>query len=488
MPIRARRLVSMVAVGARTVAILIGLGGSELVAQQPPPLPQGAISGIVVDAITGAPLAGARVSLSRADDQRAALPRIVTDAKGRFVLRNLPAAKTYILEAARFGYASTRYGSTAPGQSSAIRIDVAEGQWVADIKIPLWRYGSIGGRVIDERNEPVVGVAVRAFTMRPVSGRQQPVAGPLTTTDDRGAYRLGSLEPGSYIVSVLSVQSTVLATTPEVPSGRPVGALAPEGVGGGRGALVASPGIDVDGRHRLVITNYATPPPPASEQARAYPPVFYPASSHPSGAQALPIGYGDVRTGIDIQIAPVPAVRVSGRIDGAAGATPDLLLRLLPAGSESLGFGAEVATTQLEKDGTFTFLNVPAGDYSLLAQGAVLDFVASTSPNTRVEDAPGYPGQRASVGMLRFVPGINYLSRQAAPAGLWGRMSLSVGNVAISDVVLPMRPAVKITGRFVFADDTARPDVTHDMLITAEPTNGDPSLALLCQVDSLKSA
>jgi hypothetical protein len=449
-------------------------------AQQPPPPPQGAISGVVVDAITGAPLSGARVSLNRTDNLQSGLPRIVTDAKGRFVFRNLPAAKTYFLDAARFGFATTRYGWTGPGQSSAIReittIPVTDGQWVSDIRIPLWRYGSISGRVLDERNEPVVGVAVRAFTSRAISGRQRVVAGPLTTTDDRGNYRLGGIEPGSYIVSVLSVQQTVLSTTVEAPVGRPIGALAESGVGGGRGSFVGTAALDADGRHRLVVSNYATPPAPSSGSARAYPPVFYPASPTLSGAQAIEINYGDTRTGIDLQIAPVPAVRVSGRIDGAAGATPDLLLRLLPSGSESLGFGAEVATTQLAKDGSFTFLNVPAGDYTLLAQAAVLDFVVSASANTRVEDAPGYPGQRASVGSMRGLPGIDYLSRQGTPTPFWGRMGVSVSNVAIDDLVLPMRNTVKVTGRFVFADGTPPPNPTHDMLITMDPLNGDPSL------------
>ena len=88
-------------------------------------------------------------------------------------------------------------------------------QWIDNINIPLWRLGSISGRVVDERNEPLVGVAVRAFSTATIAGQPQLVAGPLATTDDRGIYRLSALEPNRYIVSVQSVQSTVLASTPE---------------------------------------------------------------------------------------------------------------------------------------------------------------------------------------------------------------------------------------------------------------------------------
>jgi hypothetical protein len=228
-----------------------------------------AISGIVTDAVTRRPLAGAVVTLSRIEGGDP-LPRMVTDARGRFVFRSLPPATNYYLQARRFGYAPTRYGWTGPGQSLAIRdillITLTDNQWIDDINIPLWRYGSISGRVVDERGEPLVGVAVRTFSHHSVAGQRQLVAGPLATTDDRGMYRITGVSPGRHVVAVLSVQSTVLVTTPEAPQLRPVGALETGGIGAGRGAFVVGPTIDVDGRHRLAVTNFATPPPPAAGQ------------------------------------------------------------------------------------------------------------------------------------------------------------------------------------------------------------------------------
>src|SRR5204863_10011975 len=105
------------------------------------------------------------------------------------------------------------------------RIAVAQDQWVDGIRIPLWRAGSISGRVTDERGEPLVGVAVRVFSLAIVSGQQQLVAGDIATTDDLGMYRIGSLKPGKYSVAVLSVQSTCLQSTREAPATLAVGQL-----------------------------------------------------------------------------------------------------------------------------------------------------------------------------------------------------------------------------------------------------------------------
>jgi len=436
----------------------------------------GAISGVVTDAMTGAPVAGARVSLARTgvNSER---QRALTDVKGRFVFADLPAAPDYFLDGVAHGYASTRYGWSAPGQSLAtadiLQIPVAEGQWVDHIKIPLWRYGSITGYVTDERREPVIGVIVRAYTLHRVAGHLQPVFGPIATTDDRGVYRLAGLAPGRYLVAVQSVQSTVLSTTPEAPAERPMGSLALPVVSGGRGAFVAGPAIDVNGTHRLAITNFATPPPPSTDAPRAYAPAFYPGVTRAADAQEIAVTFGDVISDIDVPLSPVSAVRVSGHVEGIVGPMPNLLLRLLPVGHESMGFGAEVATTPLDTNGSFTFLNVPAGDYTLLAQATVIDF-ATTGIMNRPDDAPGFPGRGAGVGSRPGVPGLSYLSRSGIPSAWWGRQRVSVGNQPIDNLALTMRPVMTVSGRLVFEPGTSPPEQMSRIVMT--PANGDPSL------------
>ena len=451
-------------------------GAASLGAQAPATTGTGAISGVVVDAVSGRPLAGASVALGRLDVRRPS-PRMVTDSKGRFIFHNLPPSAEYFLDARRFGYASTRYGSAGPDGSSAIsairRIPVADGQWVSTIKIPLWRYGAIGGRVVDERGEPVVGVAVRAFGFANLAGQSQLVGGSLATTDDRGLYRLASVKPGRYVVSVLSVQSTVLSKTPEGPQTRAVGELESGGYGGGRGAIVTAPGIDVDGRHRLVVTNFATPPPPADGRSRAYPAVFFPGVARASDAEAIEMGYGDNRTGVDFQLQPAPGVRVSGRLDSRSTLPLSLLLRLMPAGSERLGPGSEAATTTSDSDGSFTFLNVPEGNYTLIAQASIVE-ISSGGSSLRLAEPPGFPSGGISVGSSRGAPGLSYHVRSGQPSALSGRATVAVGTTDVPNLVVALNPSVKISGRVAFAEG-APPENLH-LGLTAHTADGDLSL------------
>ena len=99
---------------------------------------------------------------------------MVTDSRGRFVFRDLPESANYYLGARRFGYSYTRYGWTAPNGPLTIRdisrIVLRANQSIDNINIPLWRLASIAGRVVDERNEPLVGVAVHAFSTATIEG------------------------------------------------------------------------------------------------------------------------------------------------------------------------------------------------------------------------------------------------------------------------------------------------------------------------------
>jgi hypothetical protein len=439
----------------------------------------GAITGVVVDAMTNRPVAGAIVSLSRLGAAATApLPPAMTDAKGRFVFRDLPASPEYFLGARRFGYASTRYGWTGPDGPLTIsdikRVPVADGQWVRDITIPLWKFGSIEGRVTDERSEPVVGVAVRVFSTANVAGAPQLVGGPIATTDDRGVYRIAGLKPGRFVVGVLSVQSTVPASTPDAPQQWAVGELETGGIGASKGSTVSAPSIDVDGRHRLVITNFATPPPPSSTGSRVYAAQFHPGAPTPTVATPIDVDYATTRRGVDFQLVPVPSARVSGRLSSQTitGPFPATMLRLMPAGSERLGFGSEAATTIVEPDGRFTFLNVPEGQYTLLAQRSVMDFTTG-SASIRFRDGPGFPGGGISVGSLSGAPGLGYLARNGADLPYWGRLSVSVGGRNLENLEVPIHGVVQMRGRVAYDHGTKPPP--RGAFLRAFPANGDPS-------------
>ena len=467
-----RRVISTLAAAAVATVILHAR-------QQTAPRATGAISGTIVDAVTAEVMPGSVVSLSCIACRATLPPRVITDSKGRFIFAGLAPADDYYLTARHIGYQAGMYGGSGPIEAvffnEVVRLRLAPDQWIPDLKIQLWKLPSISGRVIDERGEPMVGVAVRAFSIATVAGHEQLVGGPIGTTDDRGTYRLIGLSPGRYMVSALSVQSTTLATAEETAPQRAVGAIygSSEGISAGSGSAISAPTVDVDGRHRLAITNFGTPPPPSAGSAQAYAAQFFPAVRSWREAEPIELQYGQVRGAVDFQMQPVAAFRVSGKTQGSN--SPGLLLRLMPVGSESLGFGSEAATTAIEQDGSFTFLSVPSGNYTLVAQSAVVD-VTTGSASIRLPHAPGFPAAGAAIGGWDGAPGTSYLANPGAAPAAWGRAPVAVGGQSIDDLHLTLRPLVRISGRIAFAQGTAEPVGAVRFWLTTEPANGDPLL------------
>ena len=446
---------------------------------QAPTAPPAAISGVVTDAVTNQPVPGAFVELRRAQAGTSGPQRVTTDSKGRFVFIGVEPAAGYSLGAGGAGYGQSTFG-WKPGMSELPRdvftFPLADNEWRQDIVIQIWRLGTIAGRVFDEHGDPVVGASIRGYSMELIAGIPRLLASSLVaTTDDRGAYRLAGLVPGQYRIGVLSVQQTVPAGVREVPQERSVGALAASSISIGPGSQFSGPALDAAGSHRLVVTNFMTPPAPAGGRPRAYPPIFYPGVRAVEDAPNVKVGHGTEETAIDFRLQPVAAFTISGRLQGALGGP--LLLRLLPAGLEHLANGSEIATTLSEKDGAFTFLNVPAGSYTLLAQGAILDLTKGLTGGFRLPDPPGYPSAQAGGGSFIGAPDIGILNRQGVPATAFARQSVIVSQ-EVRTLVVPLTPTVTISGRVVFAPGTERPPPPAVLFVRADPVDADPSLGV----------
>jgi hypothetical protein len=457
-----------------TIAVLgIGAAAPREQAQSPPRAAQatdgtGAISGVVVDGATGRPVPAAVVSLagprSSAGDW---VRRKVTDDLGRFVFTRLPAFDDFTLSANKNGFTSGRFGQdvprdarTAPGR----RIVLAEGQWFSDARVTIWRPGSIGGRVLDEAGEPVVGVPVRVLAQVSVAGRTHLAAGLVGRTDDRGVYRIAGLEPGRYLVAVPSVQSTI-------PIGTSSPGLPPD--------LVK---LDVGPAHRLVVNGYVVPPPPSDGRARAYAVTYYPAAQSAVDAAVVELPVSQQLQGIDIQLSPIPSVRVSGVVDAPLEASVGgLTLRLMPAGAEALGIGSEAATAVVSPSGSFTFLNVPAGRYTIIASRSVVQYVTGLPMSNMRYALPGLPGSWGNSSSSGPIPsgsaGTSYVTNGArGPAGFSGRVSITVGDRNLTGVVVPFGPTVTISGRVAWDGEPSAGDAGS---LRAEPAYGDPALGIL---------
>ena len=438
----------------------------------PPPAPPktAAITGVVIDGATKAPIAGALVTLSR-------LERQIADAKGRFAFVNLAASPGHTITATRFGYFEGTYGREATSHAPGAAIPLREGEWVSDLRVTLWRPGVISGTVVDERGEALVGVWVRALAQIPVAGRMRMAAGPAALTDDRGTYRLTELRPGRYVISVPSPQPSVPAAPPAPAATRPAGPeIAP--------ARPPDPMLDLSATTRFAIGPFPTPPPPVDGRARAYPVSFHPAALSASAATAVELAHGEERAGVDIRLEPVPTARLSGIVQGPPEAFTRLWLRLLPAGLEELGSGSETATTLVAPDGTFMFLSVPAGTYTLEAQRSIGEFTYGATATFRT--GPSFPPPMSpaasgfSAGPIDTGPaGAGFITRGGSgETAHWARMPVTVGGRDDSGVAVVLRPAVRLRGRVAVEFDPARPapTMTSTPSVTADPATGDPAL------------
>src|SRR5689334_6611779 len=109
---------------SRLLVLLCLLFPGKIMAQ-----PTGRIQGDVVDAVTGGPVAHARVSVMASADRNYHALETSTDAEGRFDLWPLPAGD-YLLVVTKFGYlqGSTIHRGATLRASENTRIHVTDGQ------------------------------------------------------------------------------------------------------------------------------------------------------------------------------------------------------------------------------------------------------------------------------------------------------------------------------------------------------------------------
>jgi len=467
---------------ARPFVLVVGLVATvQLVAQspqQPRALPTAAVSGVVSDYATHEPIAGARVFLAPPPKPPSRIASELTDARGRFVFANVPAGE-YGVRAEKPGYSSGQLGG--PGVNTET-ITLTDGMWFKTANIALVKFGAIGGTVTDERGEPVVGAYVRLLVPFKLAGTQQVAAGPAVKTDDRGVYRIANLPAGAYFVEVPSVQHGVQANA------------SMSEIEGADGEPRRNGGVLLDGLTALILGNYVTPPPPIDGRWQAYPPIFHPGVASFASAQAVHVSYGADQSGVDIALRPVPTVRVAGALEGPPDAAAGLVLRLMPQGLENLGVGSEAATTVVGKDGSFRFVNVPAGDY-VIAPGPIFEFtMLATSDSELVNPthrafgplpvtpamgnethqssgsyirATGLESPVAEIGRNTFVPDV--LDRVQTG---YARVPVSVGDRDVAGITVPLERPATLHCTVVF-DDVSGALPTGNLQV--QPANGSPA-------------
>ena len=166
----------------------------------------GVIRGVVLDQATGAPIAGALVSVSTfiqpdtTPISEGFRSEAIADAEGRFELTQLPAGPLVV--SAHPGEHRSAYLQTTVGHDRAASpflqkpsLELAPGEVREGLRIALTRALAIEGRVLNEHGEPMADVRMTAVPLDGIGGSNGDVH-----TDDRGRYRLYGFSPGRYRV------------------------------------------------------------------------------------------------------------------------------------------------------------------------------------------------------------------------------------------------------------------------------------------------
>ncbi|HEY6359059.1 MAG TPA: carboxypeptidase-like regulatory domain-containing protein, partial [Vicinamibacterales bacterium] len=373
---------------------------------------------------------------------------------GWFVFSDLPAGRLS-LNATTPGYTGGAYKQTRPGGSSQPLV-LTDGERLGDGALKRWKQASITGTVTDETGEPVVGVFVRVLRRTIVGGRPVlQMSGAGRSTDDRGVYRAFDITPGDYVVCLPATQTTIPVAS--LDGGQPNGATTTTGPDGSTVVVITGgPGVPFVGGSGerlgdLILQGggmggrgqAVSPPTSDTGAVLVYQTTFFPAATVSSRAETITLKSGEARTGVDLQVTPVPTMRVSGTIVGPEGPAQGVGLHLITADPD-LGLSMDtspddVATTISDPRGQFTFLGVPHGEYVLQA--------VRNARRTFTLDASG-----------------SILNPGAAPPTdptLWAAAAVSVDRSDVTGLSVVLQPGLQVTGRLVFEGASSQPDVTQ---------------------------
>ncbi len=407
------------------------------------PVGTASISGAVVTEGTGTPVRRARVTLTGTELRGGR--STVTDDEGRFNFVALPAGR-FTLTASKAGYVSIAYGAKQAGRPGT-PLQVVDGQKYERRDIAIPRGSVVTGIVVDDHGEPAPATQVRVmrFVMR--TGERSLQQAGQDTTDDRGMYRIYGLQPGEFIVSAVprnvglgDIRETVMA---EVEMLLQQAQAQGGGRGGGVGAMVGG------GRGQNLLDRAAQLQQMVADdesQTVAYAPVYYPGTTQAGSAIPVSLGVGEERAAVDFQLQLVPTAKIEGSVMSFDGTVPQgVQISLVAAdrGDMPRVPGVGNATTRPGADGRFTIANVTPGEYRLMARATIRQVDPSAAdPAAQAFGGRGGRGARGG-GPVAEV--------------LWASVDLGVSGQNLTDVVLALRPGMKVTGRMSFEGGSAPP-------------------------------
>jgi len=332
-------------------------GGRPAVTPAPPG--KGVLAGTITTA-SGQPAAGARVMLNGGDGPGRTT---MTDASGQFVFEGLRTGR-YYLNVTKPGFMSLSYGqrrASSPG--TAIPLDDGQRR-VIEMQLP--RAAVITGMILDERGEPSINTQVRGMRYALMNGRRRAQQVANDMTDDRGIYRLHSLQPGEYAVCAVARNMGPMNDAQRIQMDIESVRRAIENAPSTAARQAMAERLSVLQAQRVDQT----------EPNLGYAPVCYPSSAAPSAS--VTVGAGEERSGIDLQMLMIPVARLEGTVVAPGGGAPHNVQLSLVNADDNMGDVDRQGTGTQQPSGRFSFQNVVPGRYTLTARTAGGDSVRQT--------------------------------------------------------------------------------------------------------------
>jgi protocatechuate 3,4-dioxygenase beta subunit len=151
------------------------------------------VQGAIYDEETRNPLARTKVSLIPLPGTPSGTATMLANERGAYAFQGVVPG-WYLIRTARPGYAIAEYGQARPGLPGT-PIEVSDTGQPESRQIVMRRQAAITGSVLDDNAVGIADWPVSVYTARqPITRIAQ------GTTDDRGNFRIGELDPGAYIV------------------------------------------------------------------------------------------------------------------------------------------------------------------------------------------------------------------------------------------------------------------------------------------------
>jgi hypothetical protein len=317
---------------------------------------RGSISGVVRDQSTGTPLGQADVRASRPGAREVVG---TADDQGRYTLRGLAPASYRVTATIR-----RAEGPFGPAVTRPVTLQADEELNGIDLRVPA--PSEVSGKVVDENNEPVAGIAVYLVAREFFFGALRTVIAGAAYTDDQGQYSVTRISAGRAYLLVAQNRASRLPAISDAPDDPKLRRRVPQ-------------------------------------------PTYFPDSRTAEGAEAVVVRVGEHRENVNIRLRKAPAYCMEGIVDGP-GERSDLRFEIAPRfpTSGQSGNGATFVGAPGGKpgpDGRIRICELPPGDYDLTvirfstsgrasqeALGSTLVTIADRDiANARVTAAPQVP-------------------------------------------------------------------------------------------------